>query len=367
MDTKTDKKLRALAVYLPQFHPIPENDKWWGKGFTEWTNVVKGKKIIKGQYQPHIPADLGFYDLRLPEIREQQAKMAQENGIHGFCYYHYWFNGKRVLERPLNEVLESGKPDFPFCLCWANEDWSRNWDGRSKDILLKQDYSNDDDRNHIRYLCENVFNDSRYITVDGKPVFMIYRPSLFPDMRKTIEVWREEVLKYGFKGIYLGFFWSFEYGVNPDKYGFDFASLFPSNLLPVHRSDTYFGHLMRMAGIKLTVKQKYLVYDYKKIADYCKQMDYPSDYTLYPSIFPMWDNYVRRRNGGGKIVINSTPELYEDWLGTVCEKWNPPTKEENFIFLNAWNEWAEGNHLEPCQRWGSKYLEATKRALRKFI
>ena len=363
-----DKKLRALAVYLPQYHPIPENDEWWGKGFTEWTNVVKGKKIIDGQYQPHLPADLGFYDLRIPEVREQQANMAKQHGIYGFCYYHYWFNSRRILERPFNEVLASGNPDFPFCLCWANENWSRNWDGRNKDILLQQNYSTEDDVDHIRYLCEHVFSDERYIKVDGKPVFMIYRPSLFPDMRKTIETWRNEARKYGYTDLYLGFFWSFEYGTDPAYYGFDFAAMFPSNSLPVHRSDSYLSHALRKMGVnlKLTVKQRYLVYKYEKIAKYCMQMEFPDEYVLYPSIFPMWDNYARRRNGGGKIVINSTPHLYEAWLERVCERWAPPSEDENFIFINAWNEWAEGNHLEPCEKWGSQYLESTKRVLDKY-
>ena len=166
----TDESVRAIAFYLPQFHPIPENDAWWGKGFTEWTNVAKARPLFRGHYQPHLPADLGFYDLRLPETREAQAELAREHGISGFCYYHYWFHGRRLLERPFQEVLESGRPKFPFCLCWANEPWSRRWLGEEQDILIAQTYSREDDEAHSEYLS-SVFSDERYITVGNRPVF----------------------------------------------------------------------------------------------------------------------------------------------------------------------------------------------------
>ena len=185
------KKIRPIAIYLPQYHPVKENDEWWGKGFTEWTNVVKAKPLYDGHYQPHIPADLGFYDLRLEETRKAQAALAKEYGIHGFCYYHYWFNGKRILERPFQEVFDSGKPDFPFMLCWANENWTRVWDGSENEVLLKQNYNEEDDRAHIRSLIP-YFKDKRYIKVDGKPFFIIYKSSDLPDIERTINVWREE-------------------------------------------------------------------------------------------------------------------------------------------------------------------------------
>ena len=188
---------RIIAFYLPQYHPFPENDEWWGKGFTEWRNVVKARPLYRGHYQPHLPADLGFYDLRVPEVRQQQADMARMYGINGFCYYHYWFNGHQLMERPLEEMLSSGNPDFPFMLCWANENWTRAWDGGSRHILIAQNYSEEDDRAHIRYLLDNVFSDSRYIRVDGKPVFLIYRSMLFPNMKETIRVWREEASSKG--------------------------------------------------------------------------------------------------------------------------------------------------------------------------
>src|ERR1035438_6297622 len=195
-------KPRAIAFYLPQYHPIPENDAWWGKGFTEWISVTKARPLFKGHYQPQLPADLGFYDLRVPEARRAQAGLAREYGIHGFCYYHYWFHGKRLLERPFNDVLESGKPAFPFCLCWANENWTRRWDGKEEQVLLKQVYSIEDDIQHIRALLP-VFKDSRYIKVNGKPVFLVYRIGNLPAPAETLRRWREEAAKAGLPGLYI--------------------------------------------------------------------------------------------------------------------------------------------------------------------
>ena len=196
-------KLRSIAFYLPQYHPIPENDEWWGKGFTEWTNVTKAKPIFRDHYQPHLPADLGYYDLRLPEVRQAQAELAKEYGIGGFCYYHYWFSGKRLLERPFNEVLASGKPDFPFCLCWANESWSRRWDGQETQVLTKQTYDGvSDTKNHIHWLIK-AFKDPRYIRINDKPLFLIYRAKEIPELERMIVIWREEAEKAGLTGLYL--------------------------------------------------------------------------------------------------------------------------------------------------------------------
>ena len=169
-------KARVIAFYLPQFHPIPENDEWWGKGFTEWTNTAKAKPLFPGHYQPHVPADLGFYDLRVPETRIAQAEMAKEYGIEGFCYYHYWFAGKRLLERPFDEVLNSGMPDFPFCLCWANQTWTGIWHGSPDRVLIEQTYPGPEDEEVILIICCKAFHDQRYIKVDGKPMFLVYCP-----------------------------------------------------------------------------------------------------------------------------------------------------------------------------------------------
>jgi O-antigen biosynthesis protein len=198
----TNPMTQLLAIYLPHFHPIPENDAWWGQGFTEWTNVAKARPLFPGDYQPHLPADLGFYDLRVPEVRQAQADLARAYGIHGFCYYHYWFNGRLLLERPLREVLESGEPDFPFCICWANENWTRAWNGADKDILMRQEYSLEDDRAHIRWLLPYLKN-PRYIKVRGQPVLSIYRAGLLPDLPRTVDIWREEAQRAGLPGLYL--------------------------------------------------------------------------------------------------------------------------------------------------------------------
>ena len=195
---------RVIAIHLPQFHPFKENNEWWGKGFTEWTNVTKARPRFRGHYQPHLPSDTGFYDLRLPEARQMQADMAKAYGIYGFCYYHYWFNGKQLMERPVNEIIKTGEPDFPFMLCWANENWARNWDGGFKDILIEQNYSDKDDRAHMEYLCSNVFIDNRYIRIDGKPFFAIYKPELFPNMKRTLEIWRDVAWEYNME-LYLAF------------------------------------------------------------------------------------------------------------------------------------------------------------------
>jgi lipopolysaccharide biosynthesis protein len=221
MSNNNDVKL--ITFYLPQYHPVQENNEWWGKGFTEWTNVTKAQPLFSGHYQPQLPADLGFYDLRLPEVRQAQADLAKEYGIHGFCYYHYWFNGRRILERPFNEVLASGKPDFPFCLCWANENWTRTWDGLEKKILLEQNYSEEDDRQHIRSLAR-AFQDERYIRVGNKPLFLVYKASRIPNPLKTTSIWREEAKKMGIEDLFLCKVESAhgEHG-DPTKSGFDAA------------------------------------------------------------------------------------------------------------------------------------------------
>jgi lipopolysaccharide biosynthesis protein len=359
------KKIRPIAVYLPQYHPIKENDEWWGKGFTEWTKVTKARPRFKDHYQPHLPADLGFYDLRLADIREEQAKMAQQYGIEGFCYYHYWFNGKRVLERPLNEVLQSGTPDFPFCVCWANENWTRRWDGQDQEVLLKQEYSFEDDLAHIKYLCESVFSDKRYIRVDGKPLFIVYRPKLFPNMKRTTEIWREEARKNGTGEIYLAYMQSFGDRRDPEKMGFDAAIEFQPAFSAFYVSKKWrikdkILRKLRLAPGKIFKGDKFFYYE-KLIGQMMRRPD-DIDYKLFPGIFPMWDNSARREKEA-TIIHGSTPELYGKWLRHILHKFKPFSIEENFVFINAWNEWAEGNHLEPCQKWGRAYLETTKKCV----
>lgn len=354
-----DSLVQLIAFYLPQYHPIPENDEWWGKGFTEWTNVTKAKPLFPGHYQPHLPADLGFYDLRLPEARQAQADLAKEHGIYGFCYYHYWFNGRRILERPFNEVLASGKPDFPFCLCWANENWTRTWDGEEKNVLLEQKYCEEDDKQHMRSLAE-AFQDKRYIRIEDKPLFLIYKASRIPDPLKTTSIWREEARKMDIGEIFLCRVES-NYGDHndPTKLGFDAAVEFQpdwTNLGSVLRNDKLW-RLARRLGISSDLS--YRICDYSSMVESMLQKRTPP-YKRFPCVTPSWDNTARRKNA--YIFKGSTPDLYEKWLKAAI-KLAPKSSEGNFIFINAWNEWAEGNHLEPCQKWGYAYLEATRRAV----
>lgn len=357
--------LRAVAFYLPQFHPIPENDEWWGPGFTEWTNVAKARPVFKDHYQPHIPADLGFYDLRNPETREQQAELARAHHIYGFCYWHYWFNGRRILERPFNEVLSSGRPDFPFMLCWANENWTRIWDGGNKHKLLVQEYSADDDKRHIQSLFP-AFEDPRYIRVDGKPVFGVYRTSRVPDMAKTAEIWRTEARRAGIGELYLiridahGSDWP-----DPGGMGLDASVEFqPDVNLPITKRRPTFPIRMFNRYFRPNLELRYHdFYRYEDLAQAAVERHRsPSPWTVFPGLTPGWDNTPRRRRGA-RVFVGSTPELYRQWLEAIVTSFQPPTPEENFIFINAWNEWAEGNHLEPDLRWGRAYLEATRAAL----
>lgn len=344
---------RPIAFYLPQFHPIPENDVWWGKGFTEWTNVVQARPLFPGHYQPRLPADLGFYDLRLPEVREAQADLAREYGVHGFCYFHYWFKGRRILERPFDEVLASGHPDFPFCLCWANHTWTRKWNTQTMGRLIVQEYSEDDDRNHIRWLL-GAFQDERYITIDGRPLFLIYRAQSLPDPLRTITMWKEEAQRMGVAEPYICKVDSLGDFSDPRDLGFDAAVEFPP-----HRVES---PIKRVTGPE-EIYQVNQIFDYEeRMAIHLKRPTPP--YRRFPGVIPSWDNTPRFRSGGANIILNSTPELYERWLKGAIEKTlsNPP--EEQLVFINAWNEWAESNYLEPDLKYGHAYLEATRRALR---
>ncbi|MBC7919878.1 MAG: glycoside hydrolase family 99-like domain-containing protein [Ferruginibacter sp.] len=355
-------RLRPIAIYLPQFHPIPENDAWWGKGFTEWTNVTKARPLFEGHYQPHLPADLGFYDLRLPEARAAQAALAKQYGIYGFCYYHYWFNGRRILERPFEEVLASGKPDFPFMLCWANENWTRRWDGLEQEVLLKQEYSPVDDQVHVRDLCR-AFADPRYIRVAGKPVFVVYRPALFPDIRKTADCWREEARRQGIGELYLVYVQGFGNNTDPAEIGFDAALEFQPDFgnLPARQVGTFRDRLLNRLKITPSAYPRNRIFGYDAFIARMMAKPRPA-FTCYPGVTPGWDNSPRRTTDA-HILTGSTPDLYGKWLQHTVNRFRPPSSDENFLFINAWNEWAEGNHLEPCQKWGRSYLETTRNAL----
>jgi len=371
--TKSDNRqmnVRPIALYLPQYHPIPENDSWWGEGFTEWTNVSKARPRFSRHFQPHVPADLGFYDLRLPEARQAQADLAREYGIYGFCYYSYWFNGKRLLSRPFDETLASGQPDFPFCLCWANENWTRIWDGLDKDILMEQSYSEEDDRQHIRWLA-NAFRDKRYIKVGERPLFLVYRARSIPDPVKTTSIWRDEARKLGFRELYLCRVESFaEEHECPACLGFDASvefqpdwSSFPTLTMPLRRGRMW-QYLTRW-GLSSEAYQQNDVYSYKRLAELMRRRDLPP-YKRFPCVTPGWDNSSRRKRGA-IILKGSTPKLYRRWLEATLARFEPYGPGENLMFINAWNEWGEGSHLEPDKRWGRAYLEATRSALRNVM
>lgn len=357
-------KARLIAFYLPQFHPIPENDVWWGAGFTEWKHTVAGQPLFPGHYQPRLPSELGCYDLRQPEARMAQATLAASHGIDAFCYYHYWFQGKRLLERPFQEVLDSGNPDFPFCLCWANEPWTRRYDGRSRDILQPQTYSDQDDLDHIRWLSR-AFLDHRYLRVDGKPLFLVYRARSLPSPARTLETWREEAARLGVGELLICAVESNfleERAGDPTKCGFDAAVEFqpdfyvPSIISSLCKALTFEGWinvarcLLRFSHLR----------SYRHLAETALRKK-PATYLRLPCVTPSWDNTARRQRGGAVIYAGSTPGLYEHWLQTVCER-EMRENGKGLIFLNAWNEWGEGCHLEPDQRYGRGYLEATLRA-----
>ena len=373
---KIDRKIKLIAVYLPQFHTIPENDNWWGKGFTEWFNVVKGKPRFRNHYQPHLPADLGFYDLRLEEIRIAQAEMAKEHGLGGFCYYHYWFNGKMLLERPFNEVLSSGKPDFPFCLCWANENWTRKWDGLEDEIIMKQNYDEYNSEQHILWL-EKAFADKRYIRINNKPLFLIYRADSIPNLKERIILWRKIIEEKGYEGIYLCSVKSFHNKLSEDeimKMGFDaLVEFYPGNdslphikysSLPIFLLLAIINKLISILRLKDKIKKLPItfVYDYElmvnKIINKAK-----SKYQVFPCVIPSWDNTARNR--WATVLQNCKIDIYKKWLNYAIERIKNNSSDERIIFINAWNEWAEGCHLEPDLRNGKKYLEATAEVINK--
>lgn len=359
-------KARILAAYLPQFHPIPENDKWWGKGFTEWTNVGKAKPLFKGHYQPKVPADLGYYDLRLPEVRQAQADMAKEYGIEGFCYWHYWFgNGKRLLEMPFNEVLATGKPDFPFCLSWANHSWQDKQfskDGTDK-LLIEQLYPGDSDYTaHFNALLP-AFKDKRYICVDEKPLFQVYLPLQIPDAENFIAIWQRLAVENGLKGIhFVGHTLHIEDKDKILQKGFDAVNIVrlyhffkPVYSLPerafIKMMRVWFGHGQ--------------IFDYSKLWKYFTGKEDALE-NCYPSIIPNWD-HSPRSGRKGHIFINATPEAFKKHVKSVLEIVKNKNPEHQIIFLKSWNEWAEGNYIEPDLKYGRGHLEALKAAIEESL
>lgn len=342
-------RLKYIAFYLPQFHPIPENDAAWGKGFTEWTNVAKAMPLFDGHYQPHLPTELGYYDLRLREVQHQQIDYAKRHGIDAFCFHYYWFSGRRVLERPIDDFLADPAADIEFCLCWANENWTRRWDGAEHELLIRQNYSPEDDIAFIADLLP-YFRDPRYVRVNGAPVLLVYFPKQLPDAPATLWRWRQFCREHGIGEIHLVAAlthgnWEFE------SMGFDAGMEFPPHDPRVsnykHRLDLLHpveGSVLRFGD----VAERYLSHEY-------------SNRVVYRGLFPSWDNSARVQ-GRGTIVLDGTPDNYALWLHratalTLLER--PPAQQ--LVFINAWNEWAEGCHLEPDRRYGLSFLEATRR------
>lgn len=343
--------VKLIAFYLTQFHPIPENDEWWGKGFTEWTNSTKAVPLFDGHDQPHLPADMGFYDLRLRETRHQQIELARSYGIEGFCYYYYWFSGKRLLERPLDDMLADPESDMPFCVCWANENWTRRWDAAEHEILIAQAYRPNDDQEFIEGLIP-MFRDPRYILVDGAPLLIVYRPQHLPDSRNSVAIWRKACADAGIPRIHVAC--ALTHGNWDHKvYGFDSGVEFPPhNMKAVNRATC------------LPFFDKYEGYcpDYQDVAEMYLSRSYSEQDSGFRAVFPSWDN-TARRGANGTIILNGTPENYEYWLATAIRKTRQDfPAQERLLFINAWNEWAEGCHLEPDRRYGHAFLEATARA-----
>lgn len=376
-------KARVIALYLPQFHPIPENDKYWGKGFTEWTNVGKAKPLFKGHYQPRVPADLGYYDLRMPEVREAQAGLAREAGIEGFCYWHYWFgNGRMLLERPFQEVLDSGKPEFPFCLGWANHSWKTStWtnDGKQRnEMIAEMQYLGEDDyRKHFNYVLK-AFQDKRYITVDGMPLFLIFDPIDLP--ADFIPYWRKLAKEVGLPGIHFvaniqntngrplkdnngnivakGYFATDEAGKYYDYVvnikGFDAVASLGTWRAEIMSKNKFWFAAQRVLANRFNIKIPN-IYDYRKIM---KNYYVPEDSreNVYPSLLPQWDRSPR--SGVNGIYKNSTPEYFKESILEALKLVKNKKAEHRILFLKSWNEWAEGNYVEPDIKFGHGYLDA---------
>lgn len=343
--------VQAIAFYLPQFYPIPENDRWWGKGFTEWTNVTRALPQFLGHYQPRLPGDLGFYDLRIDGVMRQQAEWAKAHGILGFCFHHYWFHGRRLLEMPLNRFLQDRTIAIRFCLCWANENWSRRWDGSEHEILMPQSHSPADDLAFIDSLIP-AFTDPRYLRVDGKPLLVVYRATLLPEPAATAERWRNRVQEHGLPDLYLVAAKSFDVG-NPTALGFDAGLEFPPHQLRM--KDTTLDYPLVNPGFQGKI------FDYQTCAEYAGKREYP-DYTCFKTVMPSWDNSARKRSSA-HIFSGSTPERYARWLQDAIHTTLKHRPSERLLFINAWNEWSEGAYLEPDQRFGYAYLHATAMAL----
>lgn len=369
MQANQKYKKKIIAFYLPQFHTIPENDKWWGKGFTEWTNAKKAVPLYEGHYQPHVPLNEDYYDLSNVTVMERQAKLAQEYGVYGFCYYHYWFkDGKKLLEKPLENMLSDMAVDIPFCLCWANENWCRTWTGDDRDILMEQDYGSEKDwQKHYDYL-KAFWDDERYIKIDERPIFVIYKPGQIPGLKDMIAYWNANRKSEGKADLLI----MKQYPEVPvydsslEPYVEYVIKFQPINTLiwkeekeetnPVKRflKNTVFYECYRKLRRRKPVQPKLLVCDYDEAWNNILNVQ-PFGKKYINGAFVSWDNTARNVNG--TVFHGADPEKFEYYMGELLKKDSPL----DLIFLNAWNEWGEGAHIEPDERYGYGFLEALKR------
>lgn len=350
-----DLPVKVIAYYLPQFHPFKENNEWWGEGFTEWTNVTKARPQYLGHQQPRLPGELGFYDLRLPQVMRQQIDLAKQYGVNGFCFHHYWFGGKRLMETPVQNFLKDKSLDIDFCLCWANENWTRRWDGLENDVLISQKHSPEDD---IAFLDDIMpaLKDERYIKVDGKPLLILYRASSLPDAKETGKRWREHAIKNGLPGLYLVVVNAFDVS-SPQPYDFDAIVEFPPHQIGAKDiTDSITPLNKNFTG---------RVYDYEELALRAGKID-NDNFTCFKAVMPSWDNEARKPTQGFSFY-NAKPELYAKWLDSAIKTTMNRRPEERLVFVNAWNEWAEGAHLEPDRHNGYAYLHATANILRNSL
>jgi len=348
-----DNEIKSIAFYLPQFHTIPENDLWWGKGFTEWTNVKRAYPMFPGHYQPHEPGALGYYDLVNDEnIQREQIKIAREHGLYGFCYYYYWFNGKRLLEKPLDRLIKDKSLDFPFCICWANENWTRRWDGADNEILVEQLYSDTSDEKFILDVIP-LLKDDRYVRINNAPILLVYRPDAFPDFKKTISVWREICSAHGITELHVSCVQAFGF-INSENVGADSAIEFPP-----HNSG---GRILLNSTINgLLSEYSGKIFDYSYYAS-SKMHNKKCGYKCFKGVMLGWDNTARMQNNS-TIYHGSTPEEYKKWLIATVDFISRYPEDERLLFINAWNEWAEGTHLEPDIKYGNAFLQVTMEAI----
>ena len=354
--------IKAIAAYLPQFHPIPENDKWWGKGFTEWTNVAKARPLFDNHWQPRLPSDLGFYDLRLPEARTAQALLAKEFGIYGFCYWHYWFGGKRIIERPFIEVVNSGQPDFPFCIAWANQTWAGTWHGLSSNkVLIEQTYPGKADYIAHFYSLLEAFSDYRYIQIDGKKLVYIFRPAEIPNQNEFIEVWQQLAVKEGFKGIhFVGMHMPFDWNAQENGYDAAVPEFFQRNKyeIPVDKLNRK-EKIKRIFGKQIEKRMPQII-SYEGYVNSYPEKALSSH--QYPWIMTDWDN-TPRAGTNGWLFQGASPELFGKLSQRAFKETENKPEDEKIIMIRSWNEWAEGNYLEPDHKYGSLYLQEFKKQL----